>query len=597
MRNLKSVKISLLAFVLVALAAGCGREQATSPPFPIVVSTSPANGATGVILNTTVTATFSSVMAPGTINTTTFTLMGPAGAVAGAVAYSGTTATFTPSASLAASTLYTGTITTGATDPGGNALAANYVWTFTTGLPIVISTVPAAGATAVPVNTTISATFSEPMNPATINAGTFTVVGPGGPVAGIVARGASSPRQRKGARQAAVNISKPQVVTFAGSTATFTPDVDLLANTTYTATITTGALDPAGVGLGANYVWTFTTAPPPSVVSTVPANLATAVAVNTPISATFSEAMNPATITGTTFTVTGPGATPVAGVVSYSGTTATFTPTVVLVNSTLFTATITTGAQDPTGAPLAANVVWTFTTAPPPTVVSTIPANLATAVAVNTPISATFSVAMNPATITGTTFKVTGPGATAVAGAVAYAGDTATFTPTTILANSTLFTATITTGAQDTTGAPLAANFVWTFTTAPPPAVVPPTVPASNAVAVAEGVVLSATFSVPMEASTINTTTFTLTGPGVTPVTGAVNYSGSTATFTPAARSGGVHFVHRHDYDRRDRYNGRTSGRQLCLDVHNSASSGCYFHGPCEWRDQRSAQPESCRDI
>ena len=150
MRNLKSVKISLLAFVLVALAAGCGREQATSPPFPIVTATSPANGATGVILNTTVTASFSSVMAPGTINTTTFTLTGPAGAVAGAVTYSGTTATFTPTVSLAASTLYTGTITTGATDPGGNALAANYVWSFTTGLPTVISTVPAAGATAGP---------------------------------------------------------------------------------------------------------------------------------------------------------------------------------------------------------------------------------------------------------------------------------------------------------------------------------------------------------------------------------------------------------------------------------------------------------------
>ena len=59
MRNLKSVKISLLAFVLVALAAGCGREQATSPPFPIVIATSPANGATAVILNTTVTASFS----------------------------------------------------------------------------------------------------------------------------------------------------------------------------------------------------------------------------------------------------------------------------------------------------------------------------------------------------------------------------------------------------------------------------------------------------------------------------------------------------------------------------------------------------------
>ncbi len=335
------------------------------------MATSPANGATAVLLNTTVTATFSSIMAPATINTTTFTLMGPgATAVAGTVTYSGTTATFTPTASLAALTLYTATITTGATDPGGNALQANYVWTFTSGPPTVISTVPANLATGVLVNSVVSATFSEPMNPATINAATFTLAGPGGIlVPGIVTRGASSARLARGARRAPVSLSKPEVVTYTGSTATFTPDADLAANTTYTATITTGAEDAAGVALAANFVWTFTTAPPPAVVSTVPANLATAVPVNTVISATFSEAMNPATITATTFKVAGPGATPVAGVVTYSGTTATFTPTVVLANSTLFTATITTGAQDPTGAPLAANFVWTFTTAPPPAVV------------------------------------------------------------------------------------------------------------------------------------------------------------------------------------------------------------------------------------
>jgi hypothetical protein len=109
-----------------------------------VIATSPANGASLVLLNTTVTANFSSVMAPGTINTTTFTLTGPTGAVAGAVTYSGTTTTFTPATSLAALTLYTGAITTGATDPGGNALQANYVWTFTTAPPpSVVSTVPA----------------------------------------------------------------------------------------------------------------------------------------------------------------------------------------------------------------------------------------------------------------------------------------------------------------------------------------------------------------------------------------------------------------------------------------------------------------------
>ncbi len=45
--------------------------------------------------------------------------------------------------------------------------------------PSVISTVPVAGATGVPVNQVISATFNEPMNPSTISATTFLLKGPG----------------------------------------------------------------------------------------------------------------------------------------------------------------------------------------------------------------------------------------------------------------------------------------------------------------------------------------------------------------------------------------------------------------------------------
>jgi hypothetical protein len=52
--------------------------------------------------------------------------------VTGVVSYAGTTATFNPAANLLGSTLYTATITTGAEDVAGNALAANHSWTFTT---------------------------------------------------------------------------------------------------------------------------------------------------------------------------------------------------------------------------------------------------------------------------------------------------------------------------------------------------------------------------------------------------------------------------------------------------------------------------------
>ncbi len=386
MLKFKIRKTSLVLFALAALVGGCGREQVPIAPSPTVIATLPANGSNGVFTNTTVSADFSSVMNPSTINTTTFTLTGPGTTpVAGAVSYAGTTAIFTPTVTLAADTRYVATLTTGAQDPGGFALAANFVWTFTTAPPAtVISTIPPNGAAAVAVNTEISATFSEAMNPATLNAATFTLTGPGAtPVAGGV--------------------------TYVGISATFTPTATLATGTLYMATITTGAKTPAGAALASNFVWTFTTAAPPTVISTVPANGITAASANTTITATFSRAMNPATINAATFTLTGPAAAPVAGTVSYAGATATFTPSAVLATGALYTATITTGAKDPTGAALAANFVWTFMAAVPPTAVSTVPANGATGVAVNAAISATFSEALDPATITTATFTLTGP--------------------------------------------------------------------------------------------------------------------------------------------------------------------------------------------
>jgi hypothetical protein len=92
-------------------------------------------------------------------------------------------------------------------------------------------------------------------------------------------------------------------------------------------------------------------------------------------------------------------------------------------------------------------------------------------------VTATFDKPMNPATINTTTFTLTANGAS-VPGSVTYvaASNVATFTPTTPLAATTPFTATITTGAADTFGNKLAANFVWTFTTSATcaPIVVPP---------------------------------------------------------------------------------------------------------------------------
>jgi hypothetical protein len=324
----------------------------------------------------------------------------------------------------------------------------------TTGVtaPTVASATPAAGAGGTCSNTIVTATFSEAMNPPTIDGSTFTLTAPSGTVQGVVTYDASS------------------------DTAIFTPNSALALSTVYTATITTGAHDMYGNSLASNFVWTFTTGaaaclPPPPPVSVSPPNVSAGICPNTVIAATFPQAMDPTTITTTTFTVT-PG---VSGTVTHDSTNKifTFTPSASLGLSKVYTVTITTGAKDTLGNALASNYVWSFTTAaaacssaPPPTVISVTPPNGAIGVCLNAVITATFSEAMKPASIDTATFTVAG-----VTGTVTLDGTDkiAAFTPTANLAVNTTYTATITTGAQDAAGNPLAANYVWSFTTAAQP--------------------------------------------------------------------------------------------------------------------------------
>jgi len=501
---------------------------------PTVIFTDPANNATGVALNKKIAATFSEAMDPSTIKAITFTLQTGTTSILGAVTYTGTTALFTPASNLAPNTTYTGTITTGAKDLAGNALASNYIWNFTTGVapditsPTVIFTDPANNATGVALNKKIAATFSEAMDPLTITTNTFSV------------------------RQGTTSVSG--TLTYVGTIAVFTPANNLASNTVYTATFTIGAKDLAGNALASNYVWNFTTAAapdltPPTVISTDPTNNATGVAPDKRIAATFSEAMDPSSITTATVSLTGLGGVSVTGTVSYAaiGDSLTFTPSSDLASNTTFTVTIkggATGAKDLAGNALTSNYVWIFTTADvtPPTVVFTDPTCGSSGVSTNKKIAVTFSKAMNQATITTATFTVTGPGGAPVPGTVTYvaASNTAILT-TANFASESAYTYTIQGGAsgvKDLAGNSLASDFVCGFTTGLAADNTPPTVistdPANDAIDVALNKIITATFSEAMDLSTITAPgTFTLQG--ATPVTGVVSYLGTTATFTPGS--------------------------------------------------------------
>ena len=206
----------------------------------------------------------------------------------------------------------------------------------------------------------------------------------------------------------------------------------------------------------------------PTVSATVPANATTGVAISSQIAFTFSETMDPSTISTATFTLK-QGTTPVAGTVNYNGVTATFTPAGNLAPLTTYTATITTGATDLAGNPLTSAMSWTFTTgaAPDttaPSVSATVPADATTGVSISSQIAFTFSEAMDPSTISTATFTLK-QGTTPVAGTVNYNGVTATFTPAGDFAPLTTYTATITTGAKDLAGNPLTSDLTWAFTT------------------------------------------------------------------------------------------------------------------------------------
>jgi hypothetical protein len=232
----RSISIGL---VLLTLAA-CGTAQQSSTQAPTVSATSPLDAATAVSPSTKLSVSFDRAMEP--LTATTFTLMQGTTPVAGTVATSadGATATFTPSSPLAASTLFTATVTVGAKSAAGVALAADHSWSFTTGTtpdttpPTVARTSPASAGLNAPINTAVIATFSEAMDPLSLTTTTFTVKQGETPISGKVTYGP-------------------------GYVATFRPSNTLAANSLVTASLSTGVKDLDGNALATAFSWNFTT--------------------------------------------------------------------------------------------------------------------------------------------------------------------------------------------------------------------------------------------------------------------------------------------------------------------------------------------------
>jgi methionine-rich copper-binding protein CopC len=435
---------------------------------PAVTAVTPPDAATNQASNTDLTVTFSESVTLGAgwlqvACTVSGTRTDADGAVTGGpAAYTfNPTADFAPGESCTA-TIFAAQVTDNdAIDPPNN-MAANFVWAFSIdAAPSVTNFTPANGALDQPTSANLTATFSEPVN---VGASWFQIV-----------------CTISGTR----NVTDT-VITGGPTTFTIDPNTDFTPAETCTTTIFAVQVtdqdgnDPPDSML-ADFTSSFSTDAAPSVTTLVPNAGATNVAVNTNLTATFSEPVN---VGATWFQIV----CTLSGTRNVSDTVVTGGPTTFTINpnadfTPAETCTTTIDAaqvadQDGNDPPdnMLANFVASFDTDAAPAVQAVTPANGVINHAPNGDLTVTFT---EPVNVAGNWFQIvcTVSGTRNVADTVVSGGPTTfTINPNTdfIAGEScapTIFAAQV--ADQDAGDPPdnMAADFAWTFATDAPPAV------------------------------------------------------------------------------------------------------------------------------
>ncbi|MCP4754536.1 MAG: Ig-like domain-containing protein [Proteobacteria bacterium] len=132
---LQSGEVDTISFI-------CSDTLPVAPP-PAIVSVSPSTGATGVDVESVISATFDQNMNDATMTISNFFVSDGTNNISGSIAYTNKTATFTHIADLKYNTQYTVLISTGVRNEDDVPLADNYSWSFTTKMdndpPTVVS--------------------------------------------------------------------------------------------------------------------------------------------------------------------------------------------------------------------------------------------------------------------------------------------------------------------------------------------------------------------------------------------------------------------------------------------------------------------------
>jgi hypothetical protein len=383
--------------------------------------------------------------------------------------------------------------------------------------PTVTTTAPANAAGGIPIISNLSATFSAPMDPSSINASTFQLFGPGNsPISGVVSYSATT------------------------TTATFQPTTNLAYQTTYTAVVRGAARDFLGDVMGSDFTWTFTTEsasssslcpctiwPSTTLPGVQDSGESAALELGVKFGADldgyltgirfYKSTGNTGTHIGNIWSTTGVllGSATFTGESASGWQQATFASPVQISAGTTYIASYFTSAGhyafdqsyfsvDVNNVPLHASsnsngggngvYIYTASSAFPtlsynssnywvdvvyvprnsstaPVITGTTPGNGTTGAPLGGAITARFSEPMDPPTITSAGFQLADASHNVVPGTVSYVPSTASllFQPGLSLTPETVYTATVRSTVRDTFGNALASDYSWNFTTALPP--------------------------------------------------------------------------------------------------------------------------------
>lgn len=340
----------LFLFLFGCGGGGGGPEPVKNTSIPYVKSFTPGNGFTNVATNTVIEVVFSEPINPDSVNAANFDVRSSGHAIAATYVVSdgNTKVTIKPNGDLAVKTTYTTKVKDVKSASG--VTSATQSWSFTTDVtsfdvtpPTITAFAPGSGEVNVKLDAVVTVTFSETVDPATINTTNIKLC--------------------KGDDSVEVSL------TVVGAEVTIKPKT-LLATSTYTPSIK-DVKDLAGNTMTTKSGWNFSTGTAsgsglsddsvPAAVSFSPAPNATNVGLNAIPMATFNKKIDPTTVAASTVKLTYGNGIQVSGTPSVSGMNVSFTPSALLSASTTYTMTMSS-LKFEDGKELLTQVSWSFTT-------------------------------------------------------------------------------------------------------------------------------------------------------------------------------------------------------------------------------------------